>query len=287
MTSALFGLASAAGLGVADFMARFSSRALGPTLTYGIVLLFGVVASSIGIAVSGTPLVWSFEGCALAVVHGLSVAVMCILLYAALARGPVSIVAPIVAAHPALVLVVNVATGLRPSFGQWGAMISIIAGCVLIARSAEAHPQFNSNAPSEIRKTLMLAIGACLAYVLLVTTGQASANYIGDVQTLWIGRLAGLSLTGIVLGIQRPLVDRVRSWLPFVLAQGFLDTVGYAAFLAGSATASPHITMVVASTFSVFTVILARIVLKEPVSLQQWLAVATIAAGTAILSGTD
>ena len=41
MISALFGLASALSLGGADFMARFSARALGAPLTYGFVLLVG------------------------------------------------------------------------------------------------------------------------------------------------------------------------------------------------------------------------------------------------------
>jgi drug/metabolite transporter (DMT)-like permease len=43
--------------------------------------------------------------------------------------------------------------------------------------------------------------------------------------------------------------------------------------------------MVVASTFSVFTVFLARVVLKEPISAQQWIAIALITLGTGALAG--
>ena len=286
MNSVLFGVASAASLGVADFMARFSSRALGATLTYAVVLLIGVITSSALIAVSGERLIWTPVGCALAIVHGLSVAAMCMLLYAGLARGPVAIVAPIVAAHPAFVLVVNVAMGLRPTFYQWAAMVVIIFGGILIARSAEAHPQFAASDRKELRKTIVIALGACLAYVVLVTTGQASAQRIGELQTLWLGRLSGFLLVGVMLAVQRRSIAIPRTWIPFVGAQGLLDTLGYMAFLAGSTTASPHITMVVASTFSVVTVVLAKFVLKELVSRQQWLAVAMIAAGTAVLSGS-
>ncbi len=71
-----------------------------------------------------------------AVAHGIFVAVMCILLYVALARGPIAVVAPIVAAHPALVLLVNVLAGVRPSALQWGAMLVILVGGIVITRSA-------------------------------------------------------------------------------------------------------------------------------------------------------
>ena len=65
---------------------------------------------------------------------------MCILLYMGMARGPIAVVAPIVAAHPVLVLAVNVAMGVRPSAMQWAAMASIVAGGIIIARGAVAEP---------------------------------------------------------------------------------------------------------------------------------------------------
>lgn len=286
MNSVFFGLLSAAGLGTADFMARFSSRALGPPLTYAVVLLVGTVASTIWIACSGHHFVWSPLGCALAVLHGFSVTGMCMLLYAGLARGPVAIVAPIVAAHPAFVLVVNVLMGLRPNLLQWAAMATVMVGGVLIARSAESHPQFAVGDRSESRKTLAIAFGACLAHVILVITGQAAVPIIGEVQTLWIGRLAGLLLIACILGVHRPSVAVDASWLLFVGVQAIFDLAGYAAFLAGAKSSSPAIVMVIASTFSVVTVVLAKFILKEPISWQQWLAIILVVVGTATLAGS-
>ena len=135
MISALYGLTSAFGLGAADFMARFSARALGAPLTYAAVLLVGAVGTT------GTEFVWSPLGYTFAVIHGIAVAVMCILLYMGIARGPIAVVVPIVAAHPALVLVVNVLMGVRPSAVQWAAMAVIIAGGVFLARTAVAEPK--------------------------------------------------------------------------------------------------------------------------------------------------
>ncbi len=285
MNAALFGLISAAGLGTADFMARFSARALGAPLTYAVVLLIGSIGATAWFLLSGVDFVWSVSGCGYAVAHGLSVASMCMLLYAGLARGPVAIVAPIVAAHPALVLVVNVMMGVRPGAAQWAAMSLVIAGGIMIARSAESHPQFTGAKSSELRTTILIALAACLAYVLLVLTAQAAAPLIGEIQTILIARWSGLTFVAALLWVQRTPIAVPLQWLPFVGLQALLDGLGYAAFLAGARSEAPHIAMVVASTFSVVTVILAKFVLKEPISRLQWIAIVMIAIGTAALAG--
>jgi drug/metabolite transporter (DMT)-like permease len=284
MIAALLGLAAALGLGVADFMSRFSARALGAPLTYGGVLLVGTVGATLWVLVSGAPLVWSPFGCTVAVAHGLFVALMCMLLYTGLARGPIAVVAPIVAAHPALVLAANVAMGVRPSAAQWAAMTAIVVGSIVIARAAVS--EIGEDQGRGDRTTLLIAFGACFAYAALILTGQAAVPLIGETETMWIGRWSGLALIAIVLMSQRASVRIPAAWLPYVGLQGALDTLGYFAFLAGAATAAPHVTMVVASAFSVVTVLLARLILREQVSTTQWAAIALIAAGTAVLSGT-
>jgi drug/metabolite transporter (DMT)-like permease len=161
MLSALFGLASAVGLGMADFMARFSARALGAPLAYGVVLLVGAAGATAWLLISDTGLVWSPLGSAIAMAHGFSVSAMCILLYMGIARGPIAIVVPIVAAHPALVLAINVLFGARPSAVQWAATVIIIAAGLFIARSAVSDRE-----PSQARSNrtaVLIAIGACLA----------------------------------------------------------------------------------------------------------------------------
>jgi drug/metabolite transporter (DMT)-like permease len=284
MISALFGLVSAFGLGAADFMARFSARALGATLNYAAVLLIGALGTTVWLFAAGTDLVWSPPGYALAVTHGIAVAVMCILLYMGIARGPIAVVVPIVAAHPALVLAVNVMMGVRPSAVQWAAMAVIIAGGIFIARTAVEKPEAAEAENNRI--TVLIAVGACLAYVVIVLTGQAATPLIGAAQTMWVGRWTGLIFIAGVLLVQRTPIRIPAEWVPFVGLQAGLDTLGYIAFLAGSNSAAPHITMVVASAFSVVAVLLARIVIDEPVSKMQWAAIALIAGGTAVLSAT-
>lgn len=283
MIPALLGLASALGLGTADFMARFSARALGATLAYAVVLLIGALATTVWVVATGTDLIWSTYGFALAVAHGISVSIMCILLYQGMARGPVAVVAPIVATHPVPVLVVNVLMGVRPSAIEWAAMAAVIVGGVMISRHAVSDaPPGEAKAN---RTTVLIALAACLAYVAIVLTGQAASPVIGAVETMLIGRWSGLIFIVLVLAVQKASLRVPASWWPFVGLQGALDSLGYLAFLAGAKTDAPHVTMVVASAFSVVTVLLARIVIREDVTRMQWAAIALIAMGTAVLSG--
>ena len=103
---------------------------------------------------------------------------------------------------------------------------------------------------------------------------------------MWIGRWTGLVFIAVILLVQRAPLRIPAEWLPFVGLQAGLDALGYFAFLAGANSAAPHITMVVASAFSVVTVLLAQLIIHEPVSKTQWAAIALIAGGTAVLSAT-
>jgi drug/metabolite transporter (DMT)-like permease len=284
MNSALLGLASALSLGAADFMARFSTRALGAILNYTYVLLIGAIGTTVWLFATDQVLVWSPLGVAIAVLHGVSVALMCVLLYIGIARGPIAVVAPIVAAHPALVLAVNVLMGMHPSAMQWTAMVVVIAGGILIARSSAAEE--GAGAAEANRTTLLIAFGACLAYVAIVLTAQAATPLIGAFQTMWIGRVAGLVLLGGILIVQRARLAVPREWVPFVGLQGGLDSLGYLTFLVGANSAAPYVTMVLASAFSVVTVVLAWLVLHESISKMQWVAIALIAVGAAVLTAS-
>ena len=148
MGGVLWGCVSALCLGSADFMARFGTRALGARSVYLFVLAVGAAALTIVVVASDAPLAWSPAGFALSALHGLSVVVMSVLLYTALARGPIGMVAPIVAAHPVLVLAFAFATGQRPSLAQWLAMAAIVAGVIAVARDARPGPSDAGASPS-------------------------------------------------------------------------------------------------------------------------------------------
>ena len=289
MGGVLWGCLSALCLGSADFMARFGTRALGARSVYLVVLAIGGSALSIVVLASGTPIIWSPLGWALSAVHGVSVVVMSVLLYTALARGPISMVAPVVAAHPVLVLAFAFATGARPELEQWLAMAAIIAGVVWVARRARpesAAADVDGDAGRAARRTtLAIAAGASLAHAVIIISGQAAVPYLGELQTTWIGRLVGLAALLALFAVRRERPRCRTSWIPFLVVLGLLDTGGYLALFAGSTGTHPEATAVAASTFGVVTVVLARIVLHEPISWRQWGAIGLVFSGVAALAG--
>jgi drug/metabolite transporter (DMT)-like permease len=287
MNPALWGGVSALGLGCADFMARFSGRAVGPVPAYAAVLSVGAVIFTFWVVVTGTPLVWPADKIWLLVLNGIATTVMSVLLYAGLARGPVSIVAPIVAAHPALVVLIAVVLGARPSAIQWAAMAVTVLGAVVIARQVERFERSDHADHAALRTTVLIACAACLAYAVLVSSGQAAVLHFGDIQTIWMSRLISLVAIAVLFAARRERPHVPRSWWPFLLIQGVLDAGGYLALFLGSHGTGAEIAAVTASTFGAVTTILARVVLKESIGPMQWFGIFMIFAGVAVLSASS
>lgn len=284
MNPALAGGLAALALGGADFAGRFSTRALGASAALFGMLLAGTAILTAWIVLAAPPLVWAAEGLPLVALNGVATTVMTLLLYKALARGPVSVAAPIVASHPVLVVVFWVLAGARPGALQWAAMAVTVVGAVIVAANAE-----KDAAPAErksLNATIALACGSALAYAALVIGGQAATPHYGPLQTLWLGRLFSLAAAAIMLLAVRGAGIGQRRWWPFLAGQGLLDAGGYLALFAGSGGAGSEIAAVAASGFGAVTVVLARVVLKEPMGWVQWLGVALVFGGVAVLSGT-
>ena len=283
MNPAFAGGLAALALGGADFAGRFSTRALGaPAALFG-MLLAGTAALTVWIVLTAPALVWTPEGLPLVALNGVATTAMTLLLYKALARGPVSVAAPIVAAHPVLVVIFWVLAGARPDALQWAAMAATILGAVIVAANAE-HDATPAQRKS-LNVTIALASGSALAYAALVIGGQAATPFYGPFQTLWLGRLFSLATAAVVLLAVRGAGIGQRRWWPFLAGQGLLDAGGYLALFAGSMGAGSEIAAVAASGFGAVTVILARLVLKEPMGWLQWLGVALVTGGVAVLSG--
>ena len=282
----LWGVVSALGWGSADFIARFSGRTLGTK-----VALFGMIAVgaaaltvavlAIGLPPAGTPMAW-----ALVAVSGTAIVVGTLLLYDGLARGPVTVVAPIVGAYPVLNIAANLARGARPSTLEWTAMAAVLIGVVVVARSAAQFEKSGSLSKADIRRTIAVALSSAAAVALGVGAAQDATPTFGQLQTVWLGRIVSLIVLAILFAAQQRLPRIPRRWWPLVALQGLLDSGGYVAVLFGGHGPGSEIAIVIASSFSVVTVVLARLLLKESMSSPQWLGVAAIVAGIATLTAT-
>lgn len=286
MNAALFGGLCAIGLGSADFMGRFSSRAVGHHNALLGMLLASFVLVSLWMWGAGTSIIWEANGLLLVVVLGVATTVMTLLLYWGLARGPVSVVAPIVAAHPVLVLLYYFVVGdVRPGVAEWIAMVAIIVGVAIVAQSAESEDSEGVNNRKALQITIVIAVLSSFAYAVLVVAGQAAAPIYGEVQTLWMGRLVSLVTLFLIFAGRRRAPELPGRWWPFLAGQGLLDAGGYIALFAGSQGANAEVAVVTASTFGVITVLLAWVILRERINVLQWLGITLVFSGIAAVSG--
>jgi drug/metabolite transporter (DMT)-like permease len=281
MVAVLFGVVTALCWGCADFMARFTGRAVGPD-----VALFGMLSASavlltLLVAATAAPLIGAFASWHLIGATGIGVMAATLLLYAGLARGPIAVVAPIAAAYPAFNILFGFAAGIVPSGAQWGAILTVMAGVAVVARFA---PDPEGDVVGDLRVTLLIALLSAMAFAIAISAGQAAARLHGELAVTaaarWVSVVAAL---GYLLARGRPVVVPPGWRLP-VAAQGTLDGLAYIALFGAAQGPGSVIAAVVASSFAAVTVLLARFVLKEPMSLAQWAGIAMIVVGVGALS---
>jgi drug/metabolite transporter (DMT)-like permease len=132
------------------------------------------------------------------------------------------------------------------------------------------------------RSTLAIAITASVSYVGLVAAARAVVPVLGDAATALSERLIAMValIMAIALGLGRV---RPATGAPVLLlaVQGLLDD-GHLLLFAGSHGADPEIAAVAGSCFGAVTTLLGYLILREPVSAQQWGSIAMVFAGVAL-----
>jgi drug/metabolite transporter (DMT)-like permease len=207
------------------------------------------------------------------------------LLYWGLARGPVTVVAPIAGSYPGLNVALAVMMGARPSALDWAAMVVLMLGVILVARAARSFENQANYTRQQLRFTIGLALGAALTFAVTIAVAQQASYLYGEIQTValsrWVSLLACVAL--LLVRRQAPLVP--LRWWPWIGLQGLLDGSAYIALLAGSQGSGAEIAVVVGSGFGAVTVLLARVVLREAMTWMQWAGITAIVASVAVLAG--
>jgi drug/metabolite transporter (DMT)-like permease len=174
--------------------------------------------------------------------------------------------------------------GSRPDALQWAAMGVTVLGAVLVARSAGGFAASGGYTSEHLRRTIVIAGAASVVYAVLVVAGQAAVPIYGELQTLWLGRWVGIATVLAVFAAQRRAPGLPLRWWPLIGLQSLLDATGYLALFAGSRGEGSEIAAVAASAFGAITTVLARIFLREMMGPVQWIGVAFVFFGVAVLS---
>lgn len=285
-------LVSALGYGLSDFVGGLVSRrasAWSVALIGGIsaTLCTGLVALVVPGSPGGADLAW-------AVLAGVGSGVGTGFLYRGFASGRMGVVAPVSAVGAAVVpVLVGTATGERPALLVWVGIVVAMPGIWLVASEpaddlSRIEPE---DGPSEAPARGGLAAGLVDGLVAGLAFGVlfAALGQVPDSAGMWPLALAQavsvpvIALLATVLGA--PWLPRGR-FVHWAWLAGPLGTVAVVAFLLATQRGFLTIAGVLASLYPAVTVLLAALVLREPVHRAQGVglglcavAVAMVAAG--------
>lgn len=300
-----FGLLAALCWGLADFCARGASRSGG---TFRTLLSIQVVAC-LALPAIGLPLgLIRFAGqpagvMLVAVALNLVILAGAGLLYRAFAIGTLALTSPIAASYAALTaLLALLLSGEHPDAAQLAGIVLTLGG-VLLASSVPGHParapaRTVRFGPLRLAPGLLEAFGAMLLFGVAYWALRYVVAILGGVTVALLGKLgdlAVLSLIALVLAIifrtrgSKPSVPLriprpTPAFLAFVIPTALLDTTANVAYNLGIGVALTSLVSVLSSLFSPVTVLLAWIFLGERLSRWQWVGVAAIFGGVALVS---
>lgn len=296
MIPVVLGLSSAVVFGAADFFGGLAARRITPLRATFLaacagLLLMAVVAPVVGGDWTGEALMWG-------VLSGMSGAVAILLLYAALAIGPMSILSPLTAVISA---VVPMAWGLiqgerLTAIGYLGLGLALVA-VVLVGFVPDR---------SAVRPTprgILIAVGSGILIGIYLTLIDRAPDTSGLLPLLAHRGTSALLLGGallVTLIIARGApavpeaapVDRgrgvprsVRGAVLIALCCGLLDTTANAGILLGLRLGELSVMSVLVALYPAGTILLAGLVLRERVSPVQWTGLG-LAVAAAVLLGS-
>ena len=289
----ILGLGAALCWGAADFLARNLTQIIGTYRTLLFMQFIGAFVLSIYVLSSGEaarlahhvgwqPWVWA---CIVAVMNVFGA----LALYRSFEVGVLSIVSPIAASSSALTVVLSFLSGETISQARAFGIGAALLGVVLAATHFSTIPHDEIAGKTRRRGRLTRGVGpalvASVSYgINFWLLGFFVTPYLGGSVPIWIIRLGTIVTLALIAAPVRQSIrpPRGRVWW-LILAVGILDTCAYLLANFGFTTEQIAIVSVLASLFSAVTVLLAWLFLHDKLQWSQWLGIAIIFIGIALV----
>jgi drug/metabolite transporter (DMT)-like permease len=279
----LLGLAAAATYGAADFMGGLVSRKANPICVVLLSQLGGLVLLALMLPFGGAdPTMHAFLWGAAAGVGGGGGVVF---LYRGLARGRMSVIAPITAVEAAIIPVAyGLFTGEEPGFVALAGVVIALFAVALVSSSNEGGPEGAAPrarlAQPGMTDALIAGFGFGCFFIFLSHAGSGTG--------LWplVGtKASSISLVLIAAAATRAGFRPPRGTLPLILAAGLLDVSANILYLVASRLGLLSLVAVLTSLYPASTVLLARVVLRERMSRVQIVGLVLVVTGVALIAG--
>ncbi|MGA0121807.1 MAG: EamA family transporter [Gaiellales bacterium] len=275
----LIGLASAILWGAAGVFGGLAARRLGGFRTIAFGMLAGLaVALPLALA-TGTP--GRTDPAALAAVAAVAAfgLVGLFLVYAAMRRGSISVVAPISATYGGVAALLAIATGEPTSPFAIGGLALAVLGAVLAARGDSSAPGATRG---DLRVAALLAGGAAVLWGIQLWLGAQVQDEVGPV---WIA--AGMRIAGVI-AISIPVLARAprvvdRRALPLAMVAGVGEVFGFTLYLVASGYGVAQ-AAVLTGQYGTVAALIGVFVLKERLQRVQVIGVGLIVIAVVLLA---
>jgi drug/metabolite transporter (DMT)-like permease len=276
---------------VADFLARFSARALGPwrSALYGQIP--GLLLFLAWLACDGTTRHKAYAApypyWLLALVAGTGSTLSSYAMTRGLIAGALSLVVPVVASYGAVSTVLAILTGERLSaMAALGIAITVggIAAAAIGRRATRVAGVLPATHPRAGVGWALIAAGGYGATLWL--QGRFVMPHLGPVMPLFLASLISLCVT-VVLARMRghSLAPPPRGVLRFTWGYGTLTAMAYLSLALGLATGQVAIVAVLSSLCSTITALMGFLLLKERLAVRQWAGICLILLGVGLING--
>jgi drug/metabolite transporter (DMT)-like permease len=273
----IFGLAAAISYGVADFIGGLVTKR---TSVFAVVF-WSQVAGTLLIAIAlplfgGEP---TLEAIGWGAASGVAGGVGVLFLYRGLARGRMSVVAPLTAVEAASIPVLyGFVTGERPSAMAIIGVGVALAAVYLVSSSPLPIDPEGEEIPSGITDALAAGLGFGAFFIFLGVAGENSGMW-----PLVGARAASISTAMIGAVLLHGSLKAQRSSRTGIVAAGCLDVVANIFYILSTRRGLLALAAVLTSLYPAATVVCARIVLNELVHRRQMVGLAFVFAAIALI----
>ncbi len=280
MSALTLGLIAALMWGFHDICVRFVSQktplmaSLMTVLITGTIFHLGIMAVRAGFSAIATPII------GLSTLSGVFFLVASLGLYAAFQRGPVGLVAPIIASYPILSVAWAALGGAQIALWQWCAVIAILVGVSMVA--ALSDDEAGETPPKG--PTILFALIAVVGFAGTFALGQMASAQAGELPVTLITRVVAIALLFIgILALKLPFWPG-RAALPILTLMGIADGIALLCVLSAGHLPDAQYAAVASSIFGLLTIVLAWAFLREKMTGLQWVGCAIAFCGIGYLA---
>lgn len=280
MSALTLGLIAAFAWGFHDICVRFVSQKA-PLMASLLTVLFTGLMFHLGFMMATGDLHETpAKALAPALLAGVFFLIASLGLYGAFQRGPVRLVAPIIASFPILSVLWAAFTGTQVSLVEWLTVLVVLCGVTIVAYLSDHSEE--SNLPKGV--TIFFSVIASFGYAGTFAFGQMAAEMSHHLTAALITRS-----TAIVVLIAGMLALRLPFWpgrrsLMLLTLMGLADAIALLCMVSAGGLANAEYAAVAASVFGLITIVLAWSFLKEDMTFAQWSGCAIAFAGIGYLA---